>query len=43
MHFLNDCRCKLGRMQVLAAPTHVHGLGAFGLEIVGYIGNAAIP
>ena len=31
------------RMQVLSAPKHVHGLGAFGLEIVGYIGNAAIP
>jgi 3,4-dihydroxy 2-butanone 4-phosphate synthase/GTP cyclohydrolase II len=29
------------RMQVLSAPKHVHGLGAFGLEIVGYIGNVA--
>ena len=28
------------RMQVLSAPKHVHGLAAFGLEIVGYIGNA---
>ncbi len=28
------------RMQVLSAPKHVHGLGAFGLEIVSYIGNA---
>jgi 3,4-dihydroxy 2-butanone 4-phosphate synthase/GTP cyclohydrolase II len=27
------------RMQVLSAPKHVHGLSAFGLEIVGYIGN----
>jgi 3,4-dihydroxy 2-butanone 4-phosphate synthase/GTP cyclohydrolase II len=27
------------RMQVLSAPKHVHGLAAFGLEIVGYIGN----
>jgi len=29
------------RMQVLSAPKHVHGLGAFGLEIAGYIGNAS--
>ena len=28
------------RMQVLSAPKHVHGLAAFGLEIVGYIGNS---
>jgi 3,4-dihydroxy 2-butanone 4-phosphate synthase / GTP cyclohydrolase II len=28
------------RMQVLSAPKHVHGLAAFGLEIVGYIGDA---
>ncbi len=28
------------RMQVLSAPKHVHGLAAFGLEIVGYIGYA---
>jgi 3,4-dihydroxy 2-butanone 4-phosphate synthase / GTP cyclohydrolase II len=27
------------RMQVLSAPKHVHGLAAFGLEIVGYLGN----
>ncbi len=27
------------RMQVLSAPKHVHGLAAFGLEIVGYIDN----
>ena len=31
------------RMQVLSAPKHVHGLAAFGLEIVGYIGAAAVP
>ena len=28
------------RMQVLSAPKHVHGLAAFGLEIVGYSGDA---
>ena len=28
------------RMQVLSAPKHVHGLAAFGLEIVSYIGTA---
>ena len=28
------------RMQVLSAPKHVHGLAAFGLEIVGYIDDA---
>src|SRR5262249_44394011 len=28
------------RMQVLSAPKHVHGLAAFGLEIVGYIGDS---
>jgi hypothetical protein len=27
-------------MQVLSAPKHVHGLAAFGLEIVGYIDDA---
>jgi 3,4-dihydroxy 2-butanone 4-phosphate synthase/GTP cyclohydrolase II len=31
------------RMQVLSAPKHVHGLSAFGLEIVGYIDDAATP
>ena len=31
------------RMQVLSAPKHVHGLAAFGLEIVGYIGDATVP
>jgi 3,4-dihydroxy 2-butanone 4-phosphate synthase / GTP cyclohydrolase II len=31
------------RMQVLSAPKHVHGLAAFGLEIVGYIDDAATP
>ena len=30
------------RMQVLSAPKHVHGLAAFGLEIVGYIGDATV-
>jgi 3,4-dihydroxy 2-butanone 4-phosphate synthase / GTP cyclohydrolase II len=29
------------RMQVLSAPKHVHGLAAFGLEIVGYIDDAS--
>jgi 3,4-dihydroxy 2-butanone 4-phosphate synthase/GTP cyclohydrolase II len=28
------------RMQVLSAPKHVHGLAAFGLEIVGYLDDA---
>ena len=31
------------RMQVLSAPKHVHGLAAFGLEIVGYIDDATVP
>jgi 3,4-dihydroxy 2-butanone 4-phosphate synthase/GTP cyclohydrolase II len=31
------------RMQVLSAPKHVHGLSAFGLEIVGYIDDTATP